>query len=243
MKNILLIIGILCFNLLKAQDTLKLTIDNPEPRVGDKVELSFLFNFFTEDLKGQLNDDIILSNFPDFFGSQNDNFTKTIEFTKTGFKTIGPFKFDFNGRTIITDSIIIDVAEKLPFKEGLWIRLTSDHEGGRFLIIEQLITNKSDYTQNERGTTYTIGGKLNENIEFTEIEEINEDGIKIEFRQSKSNTVTNNSEDFSTPGLTYSYKKYEVKFHEEFNDTFILKKKNLKNFPKKVSFSNIEIKR
>lgn len=241
MRFIFLMAGLLCFNLLSAQDTLRLLVDNPEPRIGDEVELSFSFNFFTDDLKSQLSDEIEMTNSSSVFGGQSDKFTRVIEFKRAGKHKIGPFKFDFNGRMIMTDSIVITVAEKLPFEEGVWIRLTSDQEGNKFLIVEQLIKNQSDYSENEDGFSYTVGGKMDDNTEFVEIDEIKENGVKINFRQSRSNTRTNDSDDIFAPGLSYSFKMYQIKFDENYDGTFTLKKKHLKNFPKKTSFTEINI--
>ena len=240
MRFTLLMAGLLCFNLLNAQDTLKLLVDNPEPRIGDKVRLSLSFNFFTDELKNQLNDEIEMTNSSSLFGDQSDKFTRVIEFTKAGKHTVGPFRFDFNGRVITTDSIVIDVAKKLPFEEGVWIRLTSDREGNRFLIVEQLIKNKSDYSKNTDGLSYILGGEMDDKTEFVEIEEILEPGVRINYRQSNSTKRTNDSDDFA-PRLLYSFKMYQIEFDEGYNETFILKKKHLKNFPKKTSFTEINI--
>ena len=233
--------GLLCFNLLSAQDTLRLLVDNPEPRIGDKVELSFSFNFFTDELKNQLDDEVEMTNSSSVFGGQSDKFTRVIEFKRAGKHTIGPFKFDFNGRIIMTDSIVIDVAEKLPFEEGIWIRLTSDQEGNNFLIVEQLIENESDYSKNKDEFSYTVGGNMDDKTEFAEIEEVSENGVEINFRQSRSNTRTNDSDDIFAPGLSYSFKKYQIEFDNDYNGTFTLKKKHLKNFPKNTSYTEINI--
>lgn len=244
MRYLLIIAGLICLNLLNAQDTLNLTLSNPEPRVGDKVELSFSFSFFTDDLENQIDDEIVMTASSSIYGiSSNDKFIRMLEFTRTGKHTIGPFKFDFNGKMIVTNSIIVNVAEELPFEEGVWIRLTSDKEGNKFLILEQLVNNTSDYSKEGNTTSYTVGGKLDENFEFAEIEPISEDGIRINFKMSKSNTRTRDNGDVYAPGLSYSFKKYQIEFDEGFDKTFVLKKKHLKYLPKNVRFSKIEIKR
>ncbi|GAB5524838.1 MAG: hypothetical protein Roseis2KO_27100 [Roseivirga sp.] len=241
MRYLSIIIGLLAFNLLSAQSTLELSIDNPEPRIGDKVELSFSFSFFIDEIRTQLSDDMVMTNAANIFGTGSDKFTRVLEFKRTGKHTVGPFKFDFNGKTIITDSINIDVAEELPFEEGLWIRLTSDQSGNKFLIVEQLVGNQSDYTEKENGFAYTVGGKLDEGTEFAEIEDLYEDGVTISFKQSRSNTRTSDQGDVFAAGLSYSFKKYKVEFDEGFNGVFTLKKKHLKNLPKKTSFKKLEI--
>lgn len=241
MRNILLIIGLVSINIANAQDTLMLSLDNSSPRVGDKVELSFSFDFFTRDFADQMSDDIIVSNSSSIFGAASDDFMRTLEFTQTGTQTIGPFKFDINGKTILTDSITIDVAKALPFKEGAWMRITSDPEGNKYLIIEQLIKNESNYAETDNGYTYSVGGEMNEKTEFAELGEIYEEGLSINFRQSKSNTRTNDDEDIFAPGLSYSYKRYHIETTDRFSGTFALKKSHFKNLPKKAYATDLVI--
>lgn len=243
MRSILFALALLCFNLLSAQDTLKLAVDNPGPRVGDEVELSFSFDFFSDHLKSQLNSEVEMKSSLSAFGSNSDKLIRRIEFTKQGKRTIGPFKFGFNGKTLTTDSISFDVAEKLPFEEGVWIRLISDYQDNKLLIVEQLVKNESDYSDNKNGFSYTIGGKMDEKTELVEIEEVSENGLEITFRSSKSKTRTKDGGDTYAAGLTYSFKKYQIEFDESFDGPFTLKKKHLINLPKKTSFDNIVISR
>ncbi len=240
MKYLFFTIGLLCFNVLSAQDTLKLSVTNAEPRIGEKIQLSFSFEFFSDDLKSQLNDGIEMTSSMHVYGMQNDKFTRSLEFTKTGKHTIGPFTFDFNGKTIVTDSIVVNVAEKLPFKEGVWIRLISDQEGNKFLIVEQQIQNKSDVSKSKNGFSQTVGGKLDDKAEFVEIMDVSEPTIKISFRLGNVNTRMND-EDMLAPGFTYSLKKYVVTLDEDYDGDFTLTKKHLKNLPKKTPFTEIEI--
>lgn len=240
MKNLLLITGLFCFTILHAQDTLELTISNPSPRVGDEVELSIPFEFFAEYVESTLNESIKTPN-DEFFGNEIEVFSRTIVFSKVGKNTVGPFEFDFNGKKIITDSIVVNVTEKLPFEAGVWIRVTQDQEGNKYLIIEQLIDNQGDKMKSEDVVTFTAGGELNEKQIFTELEETYFDGIRFVFKRSLSNTRNKEGEALFTPGLTYSFKKYEINFQESFVGPFILTKKHLNNVPKKFKFDEIEI--
>lgn len=243
MRNILLFIGLLSFNFVDAQDTLELEISNPAPRIGDEVELSFSFDFFTDDINKQLNDDIILSSASPIFGGSSQNFDQVIEFTKTGTQTIGPFKFEFNGSTIVTDSITLIVEDELPFEEGAWLRIIRDQEGNQFLIIEQLIQNKSNYQETENGYLYSVGGEMDEETEFAELNEVNEPGLSISFSRSVSKSRSAENDDIFAPGMTYSFRKYEINFTDNFKGTFILKKRHFKNLPNRVHFTDLRVKR
>lgn len=175
------------------------------------------------------------------FGDSNDKFIRVIEFMNKKKYTVGPFKFDFNGKAILTDSIIIDVVEKLPFKEGVWIRYISDNNENKFLVVEQLIKNELNYSEDKDELSFTITNKIDDKTEFVEIEEISENGIKVNLKQTKNNIRTKDSNDIFAPGLSFSFKKYQVELNESYDGTFKLKKKHLKNFPKKTSFTEIII--
>jgi hypothetical protein len=220
MKHLLLFIGLIISNLLSAQDTLKLMLNRPAPRVGDEVELSFSLNFLTEDLKRQLNDEIELGNSPYAYSGIKDAFLKTIQFNSPGKHTIGPFQFNFNGKSIITDSIVVDVAQKLPFEKGVWVRVVSDADGKQYIIIEQLSRNLTN---------------------LAELKAIAEKGIEISYAASISSSRRRESEDKSGPKLSYSYKKYRIDFSDDFNEPFILKKEHFSNFPKKAEFKEIAV--
>ena len=242
-KFLLLITGLFCFNFLSAQDTLKLTLDNYEPRVGDKVELSFSFNFFTDELKNQLADDVEMINSSSVFGNRSPKLIRVLKFSKPGKHTVGPFKFEFNGKKIVTDSIVVDVAEKLPYEEGVWVRLTTDNKGNKYLIVEQLIQNKSNFSKKKKTSSFTVGGDLGDGEEFAEVDKISEKGINFIFRSSRTNTRTKDDESLFGIGLSYSYKKYKIDFDDSFMGEFTLKKKHFKNLPRKKSFDSIIITR
>lgn len=238
MKNLFLIIALVSATCVNAQDTLKLKINNPAPRVGDEIELSFSLELITEEIEKQLNGDIIVSN-DSFFGMNSDYFRKTLEFTKAGVQTVGPFQFDFNGKTFVTDSVTVSVEKKLPFEEGVWIRVAQDGYGQKYLIIEQLIGNKSDYKKEKDGFSYTAGGEKDENIEFADLDEENIAEVSIGNSQSMENTRTAEGAEIFAPGLRYSFKKYTYTVSDRFEGTFSFKKQHFKNLPKRAYFNDL----
>lgn len=238
MKHLFLFFALLFFGTVNAQDTLKLKINNPAPRVGDEIEISFSLEFITQEIENQIKGDVIVSN--DFYyGTNPDYFRKTLEFTKAGEQTVGPFKFDFNGKTFVTDSVTISVDKKLPFEEGVWIRVAQDGYGQKYLIIEQLIGNKSDYKKEKDGFSYTAGGEKDDNIEFADLDKENIDEVSIGNSQSMENTRTAEGADIFAPGLRYSFKKYTYTVSDRFEGTFSFKKKHFKNLPKKAYFNDL----
>lgn len=243
MKYLLITFTLLLFASISAQDTLKLKISNREPRVGDELELSFSFDFFTNEINSQFKSDIEMSKSNSIYGNQNDEFTRIIAFKTVGQHVVGPFKFDFNGGKIVTDSIIVDVIEKLPFEEGLWIRLATDQYGSKYLIVEQLIQNVSDKNQKKRGASYTVGGVMSDDQEFVEITGIDTEQLNVFFKQSSTTTIIKDNATEFDEGLSFSYSIYEIEFMYAFKGKYVLQRKNLKNLPKKSPFKELIIER
>lgn len=223
-----------------AQDTLKLRVDNPQPRVGDEVELTFNVDFLTDELKKQMTDGVELTKSKSHFGNEASDFKRVLEFKKSGKYTIGPFEFEFNGKKIVTDSIVINVAEKLPFVEGVWVRYY-ESDGKKYIVVEQLIENKSDYKKSKNGYTLTVGGTKSDRDKFAEIVENPEKGISINRVYSTTKTITKPGAEIGEAGLSYSFIKYEVDIDEDFEDIFTLTKKYFENLPRKAKIESIEI--
>ena len=245
-KNILILLfSTFCYSLQAENiptDTVKIEIDNAAPRVGDKVELSFDIQFLNDEIQKQLPHGVKLEATTSTFGEQTSKLKKVINFEKSGSYTVGPFSFEFNGRKIVTDSIEVNVAEALPFKEGVWVRYI-ETPTEKYIIVEQLLGNKSDYKKTDNGFSYTVGG-VSDKAEVVEIIENPATGLEIRMKRSVTTTKTKEGDIF-TPGLTYSFKKYEITMSSEFKGNFKLKEKHLKNVPKKtkVEIDSFEINR
>ncbi|MDH5379995.1 MAG: BatD family protein [Cyclobacteriaceae bacterium] len=224
-----------------SQDTLQIKLDNTMPRLGEKIELSFSIDFFTNALQKQLGENIELTNASSIFGSQNKEFTRVLQLNKLGEYPIGPFSFNFNEKNYTTNSLTIKVIEALPFEEGIWIRLI-ENNGKKYLIVEQLISNKSDLKKTSNGYSYTVGGIKNEKDNFAEIIESSKNGITINFRGSRTNTIKPEGAGLTDPGLSYSFKKYEVVLDDEYMGDYILSNKDFTNLPKKTKIEKIEIR-
>lgn len=218
------------------QDTLTLIIDNPEPRVGDVVQISFNIDFLVDHLREQTVETIEFTK-PLF--ATNNTFTQSIKFTREGKSTIGPYQFEFNNKQYVSTSIEVNVEKELPYQDGLWVRYVRLEEK-QYLIVEQLISNQSDYKTEENGFSYTVGGISNE--DYAELTEVPLDGVRFQFKGSKSNTRRPEGDDLFAPGYSYSIKRYEVIFEEGYKGKFKLEKEHIKNFPKNTKFKPILIK-
>ncbi len=239
MKTILLLFISLNF-FTHAQNAIELSIDNPAPRVGDEVEISFSIDFFTNEIKRQLDTDADIIESHGHYGISSDQFSQTLTFKKKGKHTVGPFQFEFNGQTITTDSIVVDVAEKLPLTEGAWIQVVSDHKGNHYLIIEQLIPNTDDQQGYEE--SYSISDEMGSDDDFADLAERNFEGINVSFQRSSSTTNYGDSrQNRFGSSFSYSFKKYQVYLNDNFTGSFTFRKKHFNNLPKQTHVKNLTV--
>ena len=136
--KILLIIFCLIAIKTYSQD-LKLSVDYLEPRIGQIIELTFKPSFLNKYISDQLPAGLIEHS---QYGSDN-LFRYTLKAKDLGEQQIGPFEFTFNNSQYKTDSILINVKEELPLKEGLWIR-SYKNEKSVFIIIEEQLSQQKD---------------------------------------------------------------------------------------------------
>lgn len=242
-KNLLYFFSIFLGPVLIAQERLTMEIDNPAPRVGDKVEFTIDFSFLDEFISDELGDDIEIEE-DAFHLSQISGIKKTISFKKKGRQVVGPFNFELNGQSFETDSIIVDVAEKLPFEEGVWIRFVTDSKDKRYIILEQYMKNKVKIkTKKKRGKRINSSVPKIDDNEMVELMDINEKGVSIGSRFSSILTRYPESADqFSREsGMRYKRAQYEIKLSVDFKEPFEVNEKYVKNLPNNVSFTPVVI--
>ena len=210
MKRITLILFTICSLNAIGQEKLKIEIDNPEPRVGQSVTFSINVDFLTNYFKKELGRNVDFTRSTSIFGMQSDDFERVIIFEKAKTYEIGPFDFEFNGKKYTTETIQVNVLAKLPMKNGLWLRKT-EFEGQQYLILEQLISNESNKTNNENGGySHTIGGVKPEGKEFAELNEELTKGVKLSNYSSASNTLNPEDAELFDVGFSYSIKKNKI---------------------------------
>ncbi|MGJ8746063.1 hypothetical protein [Polaribacter sp.] len=243
MKRITLILFTICSLNAIGQEKLKIEIDNPEPRVGQSVTFSINVDFLTDYFKKELGKNVDFTRSTSIFGRQSDDFERVIIFEKAKTYEIGPFDFEFNGKKYTTETIEVNVLPKLPMENGLWLRIT-ESEGQQYLILEQLISNESNKTENENGGySHTIGGVKPEGNEFAELNEELTKGIELSNYSSANNTLNPEGAGLFDVGFSYSIKKYKIEFEENFNGVYIISEKDFINLPEKFDIGKIKIKK
>jgi hypothetical protein len=242
MKTITILFLILCPLNAIGQEKLKIEIDTPEPRVGQNVTFSINVDFLSAFFKSNLDEDIDFTRSTSTWGVQSDDFERVIIFNKAKKYKIGPFSFEFNGKEYLTEVIEVNVLPKLPMESGLWLRIT-EFEGQKYLILEQLINNKSDKTDNEDGGySQTIGGVRPEGKEFAELNKKLTEGIELINYNSSSTTLRPENAGLFDVGFSYSIKKYKIKFDKNFNGKYTISKKDIKNLPNIFDIGKIKLK-
>jgi hypothetical protein len=243
MKRITLLLFTICSLNLIGQEKLKIEIDNPEPRVGQSVTFSINVDFLTNYFKNKLGKNVDFTRSTSIFGSQSDDFERVIIFEKAKKYEIGPFNFEFNGKKYSTEIIKVNVLPKLPMENGLWLRFTKK-EGQQYLILEQLISNESNKTNNENGGySHTIGGVKPEGKEFAELNKKLTEGIELSNYSSATNTLNPENAGLFDVGFSYSIIKYKIKISEKFSGKYIISETDFKNLPEQFDIGKIKIKK
>ncbi len=232
MKNILLLIILLCSFNLSAQKKIELSVNNLEPRVGEEVTLIMKPDILTEYLKNELGDSIEVSSSglfsQDLFGELN----RVLVFKEAKSYTIGPFAFEFNGTKYETNSISVNVRPKIPEENGLWIRLIM-LDGEKYLEIEQKTTIKSNESYEPNYLSYNLNSKPTVPT-LAELKQNLTDDIILTNSFKKLNTVN---------GITTSVKRYKIKFNDKFEGSYLLKKTDFYNLPDEYEIGEIILKK
>jgi len=204
MNKFIFLTLIICSLNTFGQQSLKIEIDNPEPRVGEDVLFSINIDFLKTNLQEKLGAEIELTRSTSTHGLQSDDFERIINFNKIGMNKIGPFEFDFNGRKYFTNQIVVNVQPKIKLEESLIVRV-SEINSQKYIIIEQLVKNIAKTELNEDGgiTTY-LGGVTPENFEFASINESFCENIELDDKNTSSETLTSENPKYEEIGYSYS---------------------------------------
>ncbi len=208
------------------QTKLKIEINNPEPRVGQSFTFSIKLDFLGDYFNKELANNIDLTHSAKISSMQSNNFEREIIFEEAGKHKIGPFNFEFNGVKYTTETIEINILPELPLENGLWVRVT-ELNGQQYLIIEQLINNESDKTEEK---------------EFADINENLRKKLKLYYSSSETKTLRPKNAGYSDVGFSYSIKKYENKYDKNLGEEYLLLKTDFNNLPKNFSLGKIKIK-
>jgi len=223
----------LCSLNLIGQEKLTISIDNPEPRVGQEVVFSISFDFLNDYFDGQFEDGVEFPRTSYSFDDTYQTIDKKVIFNDVKTYTVGPFNFEFNGVKYTTDSIEVNVLPALIIEEGLWLR-QFNFQDNTYLIVEQFIKNNN---------SYSYGGDKPENKEFASLNHLLSDGINLEFKSSFSKTVIPKNTKPGLPGFSYQIQKYKVNYTYNYKGAYKLSKKDFIDLPSTFDLNNIKLKR
>jgi hypothetical protein len=211
---------------------IQIKVDNTEPRLGQEFDLTIDTGFFEEFLTGAFRDSLEFEE-----TSSNKGMKKTIVAKRLGPMTIGPLKFEFNGVTYFSNTILINVIQNLTDKEGVWVRkIKIDNED--YIVIEQIVTLKPVETRS--ANTWNTEWKATEENLVKLIKEPENGDLEFSDRRSGMGGHPDKSKEYP-PSVSYSYKFYEIKRGPAFKGPFRLREKHFEKLPKGTNIPDIVI--
>jgi hypothetical protein len=205
----------------------RLDIDNPAPRAGDDIRVTFgLDKDQSKDLPGDARSKKDRTGFGDI------KITTTL--ADTGTMVIGPFRFTIRNKEYTTQVLTIRVYPPLPSdaKDGIWIRQV-DFNDDHFLIIEQRVSGQRKKEQ-KQDAEITIG--FNSDAQFASLDEdkFEANGLDIISSSSRSGKY---GDDVSFTVATFKFKKMP-----SFKGKLKIDRKVLRDVPDNVTIEGIWIK-
>ena len=220
-------------------------LDNPGPRVGDDINITYSIKWENPELPEVLTIDhldLIKQNQKNFVASGKLKVNNHL--TEPGTMSIGPLVFNINGDVFETDSISVQVYPKLQeVNNGLWTRFIFSR-GQYYLITEQRVPGKwtreqtapNSFTSTFSSFDYDGYAKIDEELTNTET-------FEIKFSSSSINTQTiepGDGEDSET--VHYKLTIYKVTLKVGYQEDYVLLKRNFNHFPEGVTFDPLPIK-
>ena len=225
------------------QNSVKIEIDNPEPRVGESVLFLINIDFLKDIIQNKLGSEIELTRSTSVHGMQSDDLERVIVFNKVGLNKVGPFEFEFNEKKYVTNQIEINVQPKIILEESLIFRI-ANFNNQKYIVIEQLVKNIAQTKQTAFGKTTTyLGGLLPDNFEFTNLNEEIKRNIELDDLNTSSETLAPENSKYGEIGFSYSVIRYRINFSNDSNNEYILTEKDFINLPKNYKFKPIVIKK
>lgn len=222
----------------------KLTVFNPGPRVGDDIEVSITLE--KENLEAIKNKSS--KSIEDFNQVQSNYYgSGTIKLSdlanEPGIKQIGPFVFSFNGVTIKTDSILLNIHPPLPEnkKQGMWVRII-DFDGDSYLIIEQRFPNSWKRGKGQDKNTLSLGA---DNFKFAKLDEAEFESKGLEIISSSSSSssqIVDKNDVLGSGTVSFNIATYKFKKTENFKKPFKLDKKLFSDFTQNIEHGEVWIK-
>jgi hypothetical protein len=205
----------------------RLDIDNPAPRAGDDIRVTFgLDKDQGTDLQGDARSKKDRTGFGDI------KITTTL--ADTGTMVIGPFRFTIRNKEYTTQVLTIQVYPPLPSeaKDGIWIRQV-DFNGDHFLIIEQRVSGQRKKEQ-KQDAEITIGFSSDSQFASLDEDKFEANGLDIISSSSRSGK---HGHDVSFTVATFKFKKTPA-----FKGKLKIDRKVLRDVPDNATIESIWIK-
>jgi hypothetical protein len=243
MKDFLLLLTLMTSLNVFGQNS-KLETNNPIPRQGDEIEITFSIN--EADL-GHLEgkEKKTMEEFNAIWDNNVGSGSFKIKelMTDTGTVKIGPFSFTLDEKVYTTNILTLKVYPKLPndIKDGIWIRYAKYGDKG-FLIVEQRVSNTPKVENSSTGRTVSYN---NDGVAFAELDQVKFEtyGVDINFTSTNSSMQTlDNDGDMLSGNVSYKISTYTFKFKPNFKGLIKVDKHLFNNFPDNLMTDKIEVK-
>jgi hypothetical protein len=165
-----------------------------------------------------------------------------VSFQTAGTHVLGPFEFEFNGTLYKTDSLIVEVDEKLPFEEGVWLRYVKGPKGKLYLLLEQYISEDSKNAIAPQPSTDPF---FPNNEGYVSFKKFQNKGITLAEGLTRWRTRFPDLEQRSVKfeQLNYMFRIYKVELAKRFSRPFEITSELIENLPKNISFTPVIIQR
>jgi hypothetical protein len=228
MKKLLVVLLLCATSVFTCAQVVTISVDNTEPRVGQEVVLTIDASFFDDMIKESLASVA--------FSDMKSTFDRKFIPEKEGQVMIGPYTFDFNGKSYRTNEIRLNVIEALPDREGVWIRKLNIGEE-QYILIEQIVMNrpKSKNTEGGMSLSWETDSDGLVELDVTDVK-----GLSFFNNRSGHGGTPGNSREY-TLGTSYCFKFYRIKKEQGFTGGFKLKEKHFRNLPNGTKIPEIVI--
>ena len=163
MKRLLLITIFSLIAFLTYGQTISITTDNLEPRVGQRVDIRIDYSFLDSLIEKQID-----TSFFRIRGTSGSNRRKEMIAKDTGYFVINPISLSYENHVLKSNSLRIRILPALPRKEGLWVRF-SKNMGKNLIILEE---NKIvDLIANHYEGMTSTEIRMSENTKYAELKE------------------------------------------------------------------------
>lgn len=232
MKPFLFLIALFaCLNCYSQK--LELSLSVPQPRLGEQFDVSFNIDTISKGVFRLDTNKFKINS----YGSSGTGLQCSVNLTavKAGENELGPFDFNFNGKTYKTNKIKFTIADSLPtVAQGLWIRKLPVDDTTVYIMLDQIQHVGTVVTRKDENTI-TSAPAADADESDTKLA-LDVDNARVEEWGSSSTTAP----DFTNgkKGNRSSYKCYKVTILDK-KKPLVLSRSVFKNLPVYYQFKDI----